>query len=52
MISPDKKLPWELCSWENPDLGTSTHIQPLNEAVDRNQLSFGEFKSILYNLNQ
>jgi len=44
MISLDKKLLWELCSWENPDLGPSSHIQPLDEAVDRNQLFFGEFK--------
>ncbi len=32
---------WQLCAWTNPDLGPSTTIQPLDQAVDRDRLFFG-----------
>jgi len=30
-ITPAKKIVWALCSWKNPDLGTATSIQLLDE---------------------
>ena len=44
-IEVDKtgKVVWQLKSWKNPDLGPSTTIQLLNEAVNRDRLFFGEF---------
>jgi outer membrane protein assembly factor BamB len=44
-LTPDKKVVWELCAWQQPaDLGPSTIIQPLNEPVVRGKMFFGEFK--------
>ncbi len=43
-INPAGEVVWTLCSWRNPDLGPSTTIQPLDQAIDRNKLFFGEFK--------
>ncbi|MGL4942262.1 MAG: hypothetical protein ACRC46_03620 [Thermoguttaceae bacterium] len=43
-VTKDGKVVWELCSWENPDLGPSTVIQPMNEPVDRTKLFFGNYK--------
>ena len=37
------KVVWQLCSWRDPDLGPSTTIQPLDQAVDRNRMFFGHF---------
>ncbi len=34
---------WQLCSWKNPDLGPSTTIQPLDQAVNRDRLFFGNY---------
>ena len=44
-IEVDKtgKVVWQLKSWKNPDLGPSTTIQLLSEAVNRDRLFFGEF---------
>ena len=42
-IDKEGKVVWQLCAWKNPDLGPSTTIQPLDQAVDRNRLSFGHF---------
>jgi hypothetical protein len=30
-VTPDKKIVWELSSWENPDLGPCTYVQLLDE---------------------
>lgn len=43
-VTPDGKIVWELCSWSNPDLGPSTSIQLLTEAVNRKKMRFGKFK--------
>ena len=32
---------WKLCFWQNPDLGPATTIQPLNMAVNREEMYFG-----------
>ena len=37
------KVVWQLKSWKSPDLGPSTTIQLLSEAVNRDRLFFGEF---------
>ena len=42
-IDQNGNLVWALCEWKNPDLGPSTTIQPLDEAVNRDRLFFGEF---------
>lgn len=42
-VDPDGQVVWRLCAWEDPDLGPSTTIQPLDQAVDRNRLFFGPF---------
>ena len=42
-IDKEGKVVWQLCAWKNPDLGPSTTIQPLDQAVNREQLSFGHF---------
>ncbi len=44
-IEVDKtgKVVWQLKSWKNPDLGPSTTIQLLSEAVNRDRLFFGEY---------
>lgn len=44
-IDQEGNLVWELCEWKNPDLGPSTTIQLLEDAVDRDKLFFGEFNS-------
>lgn len=33
---------WKLCAWKNPDLGPSTTIQLLDQAVNRDRLFFGD----------
>ena len=45
VIEIDKggKVAWQLCSWSDPDLGPSTTIQPLDQAVNRDRLFFGHF---------
>lgn len=42
-IDKNGKVVWQLCSWKDPDLGPSTTIQPLDQAVKRERLFFGEF---------
>jgi len=42
-IDNDGKVVWQLREWKNPDLGPSTTIQPLDEAVNRERLFFGDF---------
>ena len=44
-VDKDGKLVWQLRAWKNPDLGPSTTIQLLTEAVNRERLFFGEFNS-------
>lgn len=45
-ISQDGELMWSLSSWKNPDLGPSTTIQPLDQAVNRKRMFFGEFNAV------
>ena len=45
-IDKDGKVVWQLRSWVSPDLGPSTTIQPLSEAVNRDRLFFGEFNPV------
>ena len=42
-VDKDGHVVWQLRSWKNPDLGPSTTIQLLSEAVNRDRLFFGEF---------
>ena len=42
-VDKNGKLVWQLRSWRNPDLGPSTTIQLLSEAVNRDRLFFGEY---------
>lgn len=42
-IDKEGRVVWQLRAWRNPDLGPSTTIQLLDEAVNRNRLFFGEF---------
>lgn len=42
-VDKDGKLVWQLKAWKDPDLGPSTTIQLLDEAVNRDRLFFGEF---------
>ena len=42
-VDKEGKVVWQLKSWKNPDLGPSTTIQLLSEAVNRDRLFFGEF---------
>lgn len=44
-VDKDGRVVWQLRSWHNPDLGPSTTIQMLDEAVNRNRLFFGEFNT-------
>lgn len=44
-INKKGKVVWQLCAWRNPDLGPSTTIQPLNQAVNRDRLFFGHFNA-------
>lgn len=34
---------WQLRAWKDPDLGPSTTIQPLDQAVNRDRLFFGDY---------
>ncbi len=45
-IDQDGKVVWELRSWKSPDLGPSTTIQPLSQAVNRDRMFFGEFNPV------
>ena len=45
-IDKDGKVVWQLRSWISPDLGPSTTIQPLSEAVNRDRLFFGDFNPV------
>lgn len=42
-IDKEGNVVWQLCSWKEPDLGPSTTIQPLDQAVKRERLFFGHF---------
>ena len=42
-VDKEGKIVWLLRSWKEPDLGPSTTIQLLDEAVNRDHLFFGEF---------
>ena len=42
-IDKEGKVAWQLCSWKDPNLGPSTTIQPLDQAVNRDRLFFGHF---------
>ncbi len=42
-VDKDGKVVWQLKAWKDPDLGPSTTIQLLDEAVNRDRLFFGEF---------
>ena len=42
-VDKNGRLVWQLKAWKNPDLGPSTTIQLLDEAVRRESLFFGEF---------
>ncbi|MCR5395647.1 MAG: DUF362 domain-containing protein [Bacteroidales bacterium] len=46
-IEVDKsgRLVWQLCAWRNPDLGPSTTLQLLGDAVRRERSFFGEFNA-------
>ena len=45
-IDKDGKMVWQLCAWRDPDLGPSTTIQPLDQAVNRDRLFFGHFNGV------
>ena len=45
-VDKDGKVVWQLRAWKNPDLGPSTTIQLLDEAVKRERLFFGEFNGV------
>ena len=42
-LDENGRVVWQLNSWHQPDLGPSTTIQLLSEAVNRDRLFFGEF---------
>ena len=42
-IDKDGQVVWQLRSWQAPDLGPSTTIQLLGDAVNRDRLFFGDF---------
>lgn len=42
-VDKNGRLVWQLKAWKEPDLGPSTTIQLLDEAVRRESLFFGEF---------
>ena len=42
-VDKDGTLVWQLKAWKDPDLGPSTTIQLLDEAVNRDRMFFGEF---------
>ncbi|MDE6742234.1 MAG: hypothetical protein K2J58_07880, partial [Muribaculaceae bacterium] len=45
-ITPEGELVWTLCAWKDPDLGPSTTIQPLDQAINRKRMFFGEFNPV------
>ena len=49
-IDRSGKVVWQLRAWKNPDLGPSTTIQLLDEAVNRKRMFFGEFNPVCPNL--
>lgn len=49
-IDRSGKVVWQLRAWKNPDLGPSTTIQLLDEAVNRKRMFFGEFNPVSPNL--
>ncbi len=44
-VDKEGNVVWQLCAWREPDLGPSTTIQMLDEAVKRDNLFFGEFNA-------
>lgn len=42
-IDAEGKVVAQLCAWKDPDLGPSTTIQPLDQAINRDRLFFGHF---------
>ena len=42
-VDKEGKVVWQLRAWKYPDLGPSTTIQLLSEAVNRERMFFGEF---------
>ena len=42
-VDKEGRVVWQLRAWRTPDLGPSTTIQLLSEAVNRDRLFFGEF---------
>ena len=42
-VDKEGKVVWQLRAWKHPDLGPSTTIQLLSEAVNREKMFFGEF---------
>lgn len=49
-VDPQGNIVWQLCEWSNPDLGPSTTLQPLDQAVDRERLFFGHYNGRKPNL--
>lgn len=45
-VTPEGEVVWTLSSWVDPDLGPSTTIQPLEQAVNRKRMFFGEFNPV------
>ncbi len=45
-ITPAGEMVWSLSAWKDPDLGPSTTIQPLDQAVNRKRMFFGEFNPV------
>ena len=45
-IDRSGKVVWQLRAWKKPDLGPSTTIQLLGEAVNRKRMFFGEFNAV------
>ena len=44
-VDKEGKVVWQLHAWKDPDLGPSTTIQLLDEAVNRDRMFFGEFNA-------
>ena len=42
-VDKNGEVVWQLCSWRNPDLGPSTTIQLLSDAVNRYRCFFGSY---------
>jgi len=45
-VDKEGKVVWQLRSWRQPDLGPSTTIQLLADAVNRDRLFFGGFNAV------